>query len=117
MRHQLKKHNLNSKRGKSRMIMRNIVTSLVLHERIITTKSRAKSAQSIISKLMTFVKRNNQVNSIRKLNSYMLDTNASKKVMDVLIDKYQDRASGFTRVKKEGLRPGDGAMKYSIEFI
>jgi len=99
------------------MIMRNIVTSLVMYDKIVTTKSRAKSAQSVIAKLLTFVKRNNKVNSIRKLNSYLLDIKASKKVMEVLIDKYKDRSSGFTRVKREGLRPGDGAMKYSIEFI
>ena len=117
MRHQLKKYNLANKTGRSKMIMRNLATSLVMYDRVVTTKACAKSLQSVIDRLITVAKKKEVVTAIRRLNSYFLDQKASRKVMEILKEKYQDRDSGFTRIKKEGLRPGDGAMKYSIELI
>jgi len=117
MRHQLKKYNLANKKSRSKMIMRNLATSLVMYDKVTTTKACAKSLQSVIDRLITVVRKKDVVTAIRRLNVYLLDKKASKKMMEVLKEKYKDRESGFTRIKKEGVRPGDGAMKYSIELI
>lgn len=117
MRHQRIKYNLSARNGVSRMVARNLATSLVMYDKIVTTKTRAKSIQSTIDRLITVAKKSDTVTAIRRLNAYFLDEKASRKVMEVLKDKYKDRPSGFTSIKKEGIRPGDGSMKYSIELI
>ena len=117
MRHKLKKYNLNAKHSKTRLVMRNLATSLVMYDRLVTTKSRVKSLKSVIDKLIIIAKNKDVVTAIRRLNAYFLDEKASRKMMEVLKDRYQDRPSGFTRVKREGFRAGDGAEKYSIELI
>jgi large subunit ribosomal protein L17 len=98
-------------------MMRNITTSLIMFDRVVTTKAKAKCLKSIIDRLITMAKTKDTVTAIRRLNAYLLDEKASRKIMEVLKEKYQDRPSGFTRVKKEGLRAGDGGEKYSIELI
>lgn len=117
MRHQLKKHKLDSKHSISKLIVRNLATSLVMYDKVTTTKALAKNVKSTLDRLISSAKKTDKMNAIRKLNAYFLDEKASKKVMEVLIEKYKDRPSGFTRVKQDGVRSGDGAMKYVIEFI
>jgi large subunit ribosomal protein L17 len=117
MRHQLKKYNLNSRKSDSRLVLRNLATSLVMFDKIVTTKTRAMALKSTIDRLINVAIKNDTVTAIRRLNSYFLDEKASRKVMEVLKTKYEDRTSGFTRITKEGIRLGDGALKYRIEFI
>jgi len=117
MRHGVIKHNLGAKHAKSRMLMRNLATSLIMFDKVTTTEAKAKSLKSIIDRLISAVKKDDQVTAIRKLNAYLLDEKASRKMMEVLKEKYQDRTSGFTRVMKDGIRAGDGAMRYLIEFV
>ena len=63
------------------------------------------------------VKGKDKVNAIRYLNARLTDTLASKKILDVLVDRYKDRPSGFTRIIKEKYRIGDGAPIVSIELV
>src|SRR3990172_11895038 len=116
MRHKKKKNTLVSKNSGSRMVIRNLVTSLLMFDKITTTKNNARAASMVIDKLITFAKKNNSLNAIRKLNAFVFTDEASKKVMEVLLERYKERPSGFTSMKKKGNRKGDGADIYELSF-
>jgi len=94
-----------------------MVTSLILHDSIETTEAKAKAIKPIMDHLMSVVKKNDDKTAIRYLNSYLFDKAASRKVMEVLKDKYKDKHSGFTRIRRVKLRTGDAAQVVQIELI
>ncbi len=112
---------LNKKLGRKRdarnMLVRNLVTSLILHERIKTTAIKAKILKSRIEKLVTLAKRSNKLMAKRFLARYLLDKNASKKVLEVLLPEFKDRKSGIVRTIKIGPRKGDSADMVYIELL
>ncbi len=117
MRHRVKKTRVGHNQPLSNSILRNLATSIILYEKVKTTKLRASLVKSVLEKLFTSVKKNAPHNAMRILNAYLLDTKASDKVMRELIPKYQDRTSGYVRVTKLGFRAGDAATMVQIELI
>jgi len=97
-------------------LIRNLLTSLVLYEKLVTTEAKAKTLKSEIDRVITNAKKGGLV-SRRYLNSILFDRNAVKKAIEVLVPRYENRTSGYTRVTRLGHRVGDGAMKFQIEFI
>jgi large subunit ribosomal protein L17 len=96
--------------------LRNLAASVILYEKVITTKDRAKDVKSIVDKMITLGKKKD-LNSIRRLNKFFWDTNVSKKITQDLAVQLKDRNSGYTRVVKIGSRVGDGATKVMIELL
>lgn len=96
---------------------RNLVTSLVLFESIRITKQRAKVVQPILDGLIAQAKRNQPHNAVRYLNATFTDQNASRKVMQVLLQRYKNRTSGFSRAIPVGSRKGDGAALVDLELV
>lgn len=96
---------------------RNLVTSLVLFESIRITKQRAKVIQPLLDGLIAQAKRNAPHNAVRALNAVFTDQNASRKVMQVLLKRYSDRPSGFSRAIPVGARKGDGAEMVDLELV
>ncbi len=96
---------------------RNLVTSLVLFETIRITKQRAKVVQPLLDHLIAQAKRNNPHNAVRELNAVFTDQNASRKVMQVLLKRYESRPSGFSRAVPVGARKGDGAAMVDLELM
>jgi len=87
-----------------------------MHEKIKTTVAKAKVLRPIVEKLITAGK----VNSLavrRKLLAYLPASGATKKILEVLGPKYQERKGGYTRIVKIGPRKGDGAEMAQIEFV
>lgn len=101
----------------SRLLQRNLVTSLFLYESIRTTKNRARVIQPIVDRLITSAKKQTPHVAIRTLNAFVTDKNASRKVMQVLIERYKTRTSGFTTFKAAGARKGDGAELVDLTLI
>ena len=99
------------------MMLRNMLTSLVLYERIRTTKKRAQVLKPMVDKLITTAKTNRPDVAIRRMNTVVHDENACKKVMEVLLKRYSARSSGFTTVKPVGMRKGDGALLVDMMLI
>eukprot|EP01084_Bolivina_argentea_P036762 67978_1 len=98
-------------------MMKNMVTSLICHERIKTTLARAKSLRIIADKLVTRGKEGTLA-SRRLAGKYIQDRGALKKLFDVLGPRYQYRPGGYTRVLKLGRpRAGDKADMAVIEFV
>ncbi len=117
MRHNVKKLQLNRPRDQRRILLKNLATSLILHEKIKTTHTRAKALRPFIDKLVIAGKNDNKLMAIRQVNSMLDDNITSKKLVDTISKRYEQKTSGFTRIIKLGIRPGDAASLVSIELI
>ncbi|OGG91583.1 50S ribosomal protein L17 [Candidatus Kaiserbacteria bacterium RIFCSPLOWO2_12_FULL_53_8] len=100
-----------------RMLLRNLATSLLLYEKIRTTKVRAKALQPLIDRMIAKAKRQPAHIAVRSLNRIVTDKNAARKIFDVLIARYKSRPSGMTRIRPLGIRKGDGAQLVEISLV
>jgi large subunit ribosomal protein L17 len=98
------------------MMMRNLVTSLVLYEKIITTAAKAKELRRVAERLITLAKRG-ELHARRQAAEVLNDEKAVKKLFDSLGGRYQERNGGYTRITKLDYRMGDGAPLAAIEFV
>ena len=94
----------------------NMSNALIKHEQITTTLSKAKELRRFVEKIVTLGKKGDLL-SRRKAISILQDQKMSKKVFDVLADRYRSRAGGYTRIIKLGNRFGDNAPTAVIEFV
>lgn len=117
MRHKAHRNRLIQKPDHGRMIQRNLVTSLLMYEEIRTTRKRARVIQPIVDRLITVSKGDNAQTAIRSINAVVTDVNASRKLMEVLRERYAKRPSGFTRMKAVGARKGDGAELVDLSLV
>ena len=97
-------------------MLRNMVTSLFEHERIVTTTPKAKEIRRIADKMMTLAKRGD-LHARRQAMAYMQDKNVVAKLFDTLKDDYMDRNGGYTRIIRTGNRLGDAAPMAIIELV
>ncbi len=116
MRHRKKTIKLDRSKSVRDMMLRNMATSLIIHEKIKTTKAKAKALQPIMDKLVTIAKVNN-LTSRRRLLSFVFDNKAVVKMLDVIGKRYNERSGGYTRIVNIGRRVGDGAEVSQIEFV
>jgi large subunit ribosomal protein L17 len=98
------------------MMMRNLVTSLLLYEKIITTAAKAKELRSVAEKMVTLAKRED-LSARRQAAEVVNDDKALRKLFETLGARYRDRSGGYTRITKLDYRMGDGAPLAAIEFI
>ncbi len=110
MRHRNHSKRLARKPHQSRLMLKNMVTSVLLYERIRTTKKRAQVVKGVVDRVIAIGKGKKQDLAIRKINQYVFDDNACRKVIEVLSKRYAGRPSGFSRVVPVGTRGGDGAL-------
>ncbi len=94
----------------------NMSNALIKHEQITTTLAKAKELKRFVEKIITLGKKGDLV-SRRKAVSILQDQKMSKKVFDVLAERYKSRAGGYTRIIKLGNRYGDNAPTAVIEFV
>lgn len=118
MRHQKRLKKLGREKSHRKALVRNLAMNLIIHEKIKTTEARSKAVRPFVESLITTAKKNSdKLTAIRELDRLINHKNCSKKIMDVLVDKYKDRNSGYTRVTKTGSRPGDNAPMVVIELV
>ena len=65
----------------------------------------------------TIGKKKEKRHAIREIERLLQHENSSRKILEVLVDKYKDRTSGFTRITKMGYRNGDNAPVVQIELV
>ena len=103
--------------GSHRIAMfRNMSASLIKHEQITTTLAKAKELRPYVEKLVTLAKKGGLANR-RLAHSRLLDDAQLRKLFDVLAERYKNRAGGYTRVIKAGIRASDAASMAIIEFV
>ncbi len=102
--------------GHRKMMLRNIVTSLLKHGKIETTELRAKELKSLAEKMITLGKRGD-LHSRRQALAYLLDEDVVAKLFKDIGPRYADKNGGYTRIVKTGYRQGDGAPMVQIELV
>ncbi len=107
MRHRLKGRKLGRTTAHRQAMERNIVTSLLVHGRVITTVTRAKEFRGMAEHLITLGKRGGLAN-FRRILSVVQDAKVAKKVVDDLAKRFEKRPGGYTRIVKLGGCRWDG---------
>ena len=116
MKHRSNKKILSRKSQPRKHLMRNMATSLILYEKMTTTRAKAKALKPFIEKIITTGKISS-LTSRKKLIGLLYSKKAVKKVLEVLSPKFKDSKGGYTRIIHLGTRKGDGAFISRIEFI
>ena len=116
MKHNIKNKKLNKTSSHRKAMFMNMSNALIKHEQITTTLAKAKELRRFVEKIITLGKKGDLL-SRRKAVSILQDQKMSKKVFDVLADRYKDRSGGYTRIIKLGNRFGDNAPTAVIEFV
>jgi large subunit ribosomal protein L17 len=99
-----------------RALLRNLVTSLVMEERIETTVSKAKAMRPQVEKMITLGKRGD-VSSRRLASGFLMTREAVDKLFGTVAPRMGDRNGGYTRMIRKGFQQGDGAEKVYIELM
>ncbi|MEW6521651.1 MAG: 50S ribosomal protein L17 [Thermodesulfobacteriota bacterium] len=97
-------------------MVRNMVTSLLEHERIVTTTPKAKEVRKVADKMITLAKRGD-LHARRQALAFIRDAKIVAKLFDQLRAAYQDRQGGYTRIIQTGNRNGDAAPMAILELV
>lgn len=115
MKKKIKGRELSRKRNQRRALLKTLAASLILKEKIATTRAKAKEVVPVVEKAITLCKKQN-LSSRRRLMA-ILPERAVKKLMEVLGPRYLTRQGGYTRILKTENRLSDNAQMAIIEFI
>ena len=116
MKHNIKNKKLNKTSSHRKAMFMNMSNALIKHEQIKTTLAKAKELRRFVEKIVTLGKKGDLL-SRKKAISILQDQKMSKKVFDVLSERYKSRSGGYTRIIKLGNRFGDNAPTAVIEFV
>jgi large subunit ribosomal protein L17 len=99
-----------------RLMMANLVASLIAAEAIVTTEAKAKALRPVAEKMITKAKKGGLHNH-RQVVAYIGDREMASKLFDEIGPRYADRPGGYTRILKLGPRHGDNAPMARIELV
>src|SRR5437667_4661193 len=116
MRHKVAGWKLGRTTSHRRSLLRNMVTSLIIEERIETTVPKAKALRPRIEKMITLGKKGDLA-ARRKAAAYVMTDAALTKLFDTLGPRFGDREGGYTRIVRTAWQKGDGADKAFIELL
>jgi large subunit ribosomal protein L17 len=121
MRHRHSGRVFGRERNQRRALLKTLLGSLVLRERITTTEAKAKEVKNFIDKIVNKAKTgkndaSRKVAVIRELNG-MIPEPAVKKLFGDFSSRFDGRKSGYTRVVKLDQRKSDSAKMAVIEFV
>ncbi len=97
-------------------MFRNMVTSFLTHEKIVTTDAKAKELRPIAEKMITLGKQGD-LHAVRQAAAYIRDKQTVTKLFSVIAPRFKERPGGYTRIVKLGIRPGDTAEMSLIELV
>ena len=116
MRHRLSGRQLNRNSSHRQAMFRNMASYLVRHEIIKTTLPKAKELRRVVEPLITLAKIDSVANR-RLAFARTRDSEVVGKLFTELGPRYVERAGGYTRILKCGLRAGDKAPMAYIELV
>ena len=116
MRHRVAGKKLGRKTAHRVMMFRNMVTSLLDKEHILTTLDRAKAVRPIAEKIITLGK-HGSLHDRRQALAFVKDPEVVAKLFTTLAPRFAERPGGYTRIIRLGFRPGDGAQKAKLELV
>ena len=116
MRHKRSGFKLKRDAGSRNSLLKNLVTSVIENERIVTTVPKAKAARPLVEKMITLAKRDT-LHTRRQAAAFLETPAAVKKLFDKLGTRFGQRNGGYTRVVRLGWRKGDGAEQAMLELV
>lgn len=116
MRHRVAGRGLGRTSSHRKALIRNQVTELLRHERIVTTEAKAKTIRPAAEKVITLGKRGT-LHARRQAGAILTDRGVLKLLFDDIAPRFQTRPGGYTRIVKLGPRQGDGARMALIELV
>jgi large subunit ribosomal protein L17 len=102
--------------GARNSLLKNLVTSVIDQERIVTTVPKAKAIKPLVDKMITLAKRDT-LHSRRQAAAFLETPSSVKKLFDKLGTRFGQRNGGYTRIVRLGNRKGDGAEQAMIELV
>jgi len=97
-------------------LLRNLATSVIQEERVITTVPKAKAVRPLVEKMITLAKADT-LHTRRQAAAVLRTPAAVKKLFDTLGTRFGQRSGGYTRITRLGPRKGDGAEQAIIELV
>jgi len=116
MRHRNAGYKLGRNTSHRRALLRNLVTSILLEDRVETTITKAKAARPHVEKLITLGKKGD-VHARRQALSFLQTREAVTRLFDTVAPRYGDRNGGYLRIVRTGFQKGDGAEKAFVELL
>ncbi len=116
MRHRNAGYKLGRNTSHRRALLRNLVTSILMEDRVETTVTKAKAARPHVEKMITLGKKGD-VHARRQALAYLQTREAVARLFDTVAPRYGDRNGGYLRIVRSGFQRGDGAEKAFIELL
>ena len=116
MRHKVAGWKLGRNTAHRRSLLRNLVTSLIVEERIETTVPKAKAMRPHVEKMITLGKRGDLA-ARRLAASYLMTDDSVVKLFDNIAPRFGDRNGGYLRIVRTAWQKGDGAEKAFVELL
>lgn len=116
MRHNRSGFKLKRDAGARKALLKGLVTSVIEHERVVTTVPKAKAVKPLVEKMITLAKRDT-LHSRRQAAAFLETPAAVQKLFDKLGTRFGQRNGGYTRVVRLGWRKGDGAEQAMLELV
>jgi len=116
MRHNKSGRTLGRKPDHRQHMMRNMVTSFLLNEKITTTVTRAKELRKLAEKMITLAKRGD-LHSRRQAMRVIREPQVVARLFEMIAPRYADRPGGYTRILRLDNRLGDNAPMAIIELV
>ena len=99
-----------------RALLRNMVTSLIMEERIETTIPKAKAIRPHVEKMITLGKRGDLA-ARRLAQAYLMTPESVTKLFETIGPRFGDRNGGYLRIVRTGFRRGDSADVAFVELL
>ena len=116
MRHRVGTAKLKRDVGARNSLLKNLVTSVVLNDYIITTVPKAKAAKGLVDNMVTLAKRDT-LHARRQAASFLETPASVKRLFDTIGPKFAQRHGGYTRITRLAFRKGDGAELCKLELV
>lgn len=116
MRHRARGRQLSRTASHKRATLANMATSLLAHERIVTTEAKAKELRPYVERLITLARRGG-LHARRQVERRIKDRIVTGRLFKELGPRFAARPGGYTRIVKIGHRSGDGAEIARIELV
>ena len=116
MRHKVAGFKLKREVDARNSLLRNLATSVIEQERVITTVPKAKAVRPLVEKMITLAKQDT-LHSRRQAAAVLRTPASVKKLFDTLGTRFGQRSGGYTRITRLGPRKGDGAEQAMLELV
>lgn len=116
MRHRKAGNKLGRNTSHRRALLRNLVTSVLVEDRVETTLAKAKAVRPLVEKMITLGKKGD-VHSRRQALAFLMTDESVTRLFATVAPRYGDRNGGYLRIVKAGFRQGDGGEKAIIELL